>query len=113
LTDFQRLLALDEKNPQYTHYTLRNKDLNIYTATGGDRVKVTVDPLRVVQIVSESLPTFSVVVPPVVVDADPGNVTGICVPQVFPFALRVTLVIVFPSAEYWYERFGAQALGYE
>jgi hypothetical protein len=89
-----------EYNFQYTEYALRVKtNFKTYTATGGDRVKVTGDPLKVVQIVSESLPIFSVVVPPVEVDADPGNVTGICVPQIFPFALTVTLTIVFPSAE--------------
>jgi hypothetical protein len=75
-------------------------------------VKVTGDPFREVQMVSGSLPSFSVVVPVAVVDAEPGNVTGIVVPQVFPVAVTVTPVIVLPSAEYVYERLGLQLLDF-
>jgi len=71
-------------------------------------VYVTGVPLSVVHIVKESEPIFSDLVPVAVVEADPGNVTGIWTAHLFAVAVTVTLVIVLPSAEYVYERLGAQ-----
>jgi hypothetical protein len=101
------------KNPNIQSRRLEQMKPKNYTATAGERVNVTGDPRRVAQIVNGSLPTFSVVVPEADVEADPGNVTGIGAPQVFPFAVRVAPVIVLPSAEYVYESFGAQLLDCE
>jgi hypothetical protein len=73
-------------------------------------VYVTGEPLSVAHIVKASEPIFSDLVPVAVVVADPGNVTGIWTPHLFALAVTVTPVMDLPSAEYVYERLGAQAL---
>lgn len=64
-----------------------------HSATGCERVKETGDPVNSTQIVNGSDPICSVVNPWVSV-TDPGTVTGIGAPQVFPLAETVTPVML-------------------
>jgi hypothetical protein len=68
--------------------------------TGLGKLSVTADPDIVTHIITGSDPTLSAVALPEVVAAFPGRVTGIVVPQLLPFAVTVTAVILFPSFEY-------------
>jgi hypothetical protein len=68
------------------------------TALG--KLSVTADPANVTHIITGSVPTLSAVALPEVTAAPPGRVTGIAAPQLFPFAVTVTALILFPSPEY-------------
>jgi hypothetical protein len=69
-------------------------------------VKVTGDPVKVVQTVNGSLPSFSLVVPPAEVVAVTGNVTGIGTEQEFPLAVTVAPVMDLPSLDKVHESLG-------
>lgn len=60
----------------------------------------------VVQIVSGSLPSWSRVVLPALVEADTGKVTGMGALQLFPLADKVAPVIDFLSSDKVHERRG-------
>jgi hypothetical protein len=60
----------------------------------------------VVQIVSGSLPTLSIVVPLAAVVAEPGNVTGMGTLQVLLFEPTVTPTIELASSESVYDKLG-------
>lgn len=74
--------------------------------TGVPSWNETGDPLNLVQIVSGSLPSLSLVVPLAAVDAEPGNVTGIGTLQVSLFAPTVTPTIELASSDSVYDKLG-------
>jgi hypothetical protein len=74
--------------------------------TGVPSWNETDDPLKVVQMVSGSLPIFSLVVPLAAVDAEPGKVTGIGTLQVLLFEPTVTPTIELASSERVYDKLG-------
>jgi hypothetical protein len=77
---------------------------------GLERSNVTAEPVRLVQMVSGSVPTCSLVVPLAEVVASTGKVRGTWTLQVFPVAPTVISVMLWPSADTVYEKLGVHLL---